>query len=410
MGTRSLGLLALTAALTGTAALAAAADAPLTTPPGITLQTVVVYSGTVGVSGGVGGYTAFADAQGTLLSTYAADKAGAIACVDDCARAHPPAAPADGAQPVGDWTIVRRPDGSAQWAVRGQPVYAYQAKPGPEMATWKPVPVRPAEPMPTPNGIDVQEVPGAAGVILTTAKGAPLYTFDGDPWADGSACTGDACPRRWLPVRAPQLARPLGDFTPATRNGLTQWAWKGKPLFTFQGDTEPGEVQGTAADPRWQVILLARHFMPAGVKVGKNHFKGSILTTADGMTLYFRDRENYAQGHSLRAGSKPVSYAGKVMGAQACEGDCTRQWRPLLAPADARPTGHWDVVARADGTRQWVYKGFPLYSYAGDTAPGDMNGYDLYEYIPDDRFKVPDQGIMAHMRGAEALVWRAMTP
>ena len=34
---------------------------------------------------------------------------------------------------------------------------------------------------------------------------------------------------------------------------------------------------------------------------------------------------------------------------------------------------------REDGTRQWAYKGFAMYTYVGDKAPGDKTGHEIYE-------------------------------
>jgi len=48
------------------------------------------------------------------------------------------------------------------------------------------------------------------------------------------------------------------------------------------------------------------------------------------------------------------------------------------AGANDRASGDWSFLSTADGKNQWAYKGHPLYRYAKDTSPGDMNG---------DRFK-----------------------
>lgn len=51
------------------------------------------------------------------------DVNGQSSCIGGCATAWPPVyAPAD-AEPVGEWTVVRRIDGKTQWALAGRPVY-----------------------------------------------------------------------------------------------------------------------------------------------------------------------------------------------------------------------------------------------------------------------------------------------
>ena len=51
-------------------------------------------------------------------------------------------------------------------------------------------------------------------------------------------------------------------------------------------------------------------------------------------------------------------------------------WQPVRASALAVPVGEFSIITRKDdGTRQWTYKGEALYTYAGDYAPGDVNGH-----------------------------------
>ena len=45
-----------------------------------------------------------------------------------------------------------------------------------------------------------------------------------------------------------------------------------------------------------------------------------------------------------------------------------------MATGDAKPTGDWTVVTRDDGSKQWAYKGKPLYAWSKDTKPGDKTG------------------------------------
>ena len=63
--------------------------------------------------------------DGKPLYTYDKDSGGVSACVDRCAVAWPPLMASATAKRVGDWTTVRRNDGSTQWAYKGSPVYLY---------------------------------------------------------------------------------------------------------------------------------------------------------------------------------------------------------------------------------------------------------------------------------------------
>jgi predicted lipoprotein with Yx(FWY)xxD motif len=36
--------------------------------------------------------------------------------------------------------------------------------------------------------------------------------------------------------------------------------------------------------------------------------------------------------------------------------------------------GDWTVIVRNDGSKQWAYKGKPLYKWMDDHKPGDVDG------------------------------------
>ena len=82
--------------------------------------------------------------------------------------------------------------------------------------------------------------------------------------------------------------------------------------------------------------------------------KGKAFVDAKGMTLYVFDKD--------------------ATGKSNCNGPCATNWPPLKAAADAKASGDWSVVTRDDGTKQWAYKGKPLYVWAKDAKPGDTTG------------------------------------
>jgi predicted lipoprotein with Yx(FWY)xxD motif len=62
-----------------------------------------------------------------------------------------------------------------------------------------------------------------------------------------------------------------------------------------------------------------------------------------------------------------------------CTGSCATYWPPVKGPATAGAgvTGTLGTITRPDGTKQATYDGHPLYSYIGDTAPGQAKGNAL---------------------------------
>jgi predicted lipoprotein with Yx(FWY)xxD motif len=76
--------------------------------------------------------TVLTDPKGMTLYTYDQDKAGMSTCVDQCAVNWPPVMATKTDKPVGDLTIIKRPDGTLQWADNGKPLYTFikDKKPG----------------------------------------------------------------------------------------------------------------------------------------------------------------------------------------------------------------------------------------------------------------------------------------
>jgi predicted lipoprotein with Yx(FWY)xxD motif len=62
-----------------------------------------------------------------------------------------------------------------------------------------------------------------------------------------------------------------------------------------------------------------------------------------------------------------------------CTGSCATYWPPVKGPATAMSgvTGKLGTITRPDGTTQATYDGHPLYTYVGDTAPGQAKGNGL---------------------------------
>jgi len=65
------------------------------------------------------------DAKGMTLYTYDKDTAGMSNCTGDCAEYWPPVMADAMAKPTGDLTVIKRPDGTMQWADKGMPLYTF---------------------------------------------------------------------------------------------------------------------------------------------------------------------------------------------------------------------------------------------------------------------------------------------
>jgi predicted lipoprotein with Yx(FWY)xxD motif len=91
------------------------------------------------------------------------------------------------------------------------------------------------------------------GKTLVDAAGMTLYTFDRDTAPGKSACNGK-CAGNWPPFTASPDAKATGDWTVILRDdGARQWAYKGKPLYTWMDDHRPGDVDGDGRNNVWHI-------------------------------------------------------------------------------------------------------------------------------------------------------------
>jgi predicted lipoprotein with Yx(FWY)xxD motif len=82
----------------------------------------------------------------------------------------------------------------------------------------------------------------------------------------------------------------------------------------------------------------------------------AVLTNAKGFTLYWFAPDTPAKSN--------------------CDGTCASYWPPVAGNAAAGQgvTGRISTIKRTDGSTQATYNGHPLYTYVGDSAPGQANG------------------------------------
>jgi predicted lipoprotein with Yx(FWY)xxD motif len=96
--------------------------------------------------------------------------------------------------------------------------------------------------------------------------------------------------------------------------------------------------------------------VPSPLKTEKSKTLGAYLVDQKGMTLYIFDKDTEA-------------------GKSACNAGCAKSWPPFAPEAgQAKATEPLSIITRDDGTKQYAYKGKPLYYYAKDSKAGDTTG------------------------------------
>jgi predicted lipoprotein with Yx(FWY)xxD motif len=96
------------------------------------------------------------------------------------------------------------------------------------------------------------------GKVLVDAKGMTLYRFDNDTVAGKSTCGPGQCASTWpaaIVTGTPTPAAGVTNLTTFTRDdGKTQLQIDGHPLYTFAGDSKPGDTNGQGILDKWYAV------------------------------------------------------------------------------------------------------------------------------------------------------------
>ncbi|MEV5440606.1 SCO0930 family lipoprotein [Streptomyces sp. NPDC052682] len=217
------------------------------------------------------------------------------------------------------------------------------------------------------------------GKVVTDSLGLTLYRFDQDTAEPPkSNCDGD-CAKTWPPVPADDVTAGegidkslLGSVTRA--DGTKQLTIGGWPAYRYAKDVNAGDTKGQGVGGKWYALAPdgkkaqgggggaeAVGELPA-LSTRKDPKLGEIVVDKNGMTVYRFMKDE--------AWPKPISN---------CTGACLEKW-PAVEPVDFADTkgiqkkGFMNF-ARQDGRGdQQTINCWPIYTFAGDKAPGDTNG------------------------------------
>ncbi|MCX5386913.1 SCO0930 family lipoprotein [Streptomyces sp. NBC_00083] len=217
------------------------------------------------------------------------------------------------------------------------------------------------------------------GKVVTDSAGFTLYRFDKDTASPpASKCEGD-CATAWPAVPAAGVTAPagtdqskLGSVTRA--DGTKQLTIGGWPMYRYSKDTSPGDTNGQNVGGTWHAAApdgkKASAAAPApaaaplpGLSVRKDARLGDVIVDARGMTVYRFKKDS----------AWPMK--------SACTGACLQKW-PAVAPVAKNDTTGialkgFVTFDRPDGVKQQSITCWPVYTFSGDTAPGDTNGQGM---------------------------------
>ncbi len=130
--------------------------------------------------------------------------------------------------------------------------------------------------------------------------------------------------------------------------------------------------------------------MPPGIQVIVSPLEGPVYADERGRTLYKWPLSALRNGSTGDRQHEPSNCTDEVLmysaglmspypaGLRLPDADrrlsCAQVWPPLIASDDAEDIAEWTLVTRDDGSRQWAYDGYPLYTSILDQQPGDVLG------------------------------------
>jgi len=240
---------------------------------------------------------------------------------------------------------------------------------------------------PAGSNVAVKVADSSLGKILVSTSGTTLYGFANDTAAK-STCYG-ACANAWPPVIVaddwgvgPGLDS--GVFSTITRDDGALQLVAGKfPLYEYAADASPGDTNGQGSGDVWFVVGTDAKFIttkatnqtaqpatppttakavPApsvasSVKLADSPL-GKIMVDVEGRTLYAFTKDTNGSPTCVDACAKAWP-ASSLTGQPVADSGIAAALRSVTSP-----TGGAMIVAG-----KW-----PLYRFAGDAAPGDING------------------------------------
>jgi predicted lipoprotein with Yx(FWY)xxD motif len=160
----------------------------------------------------------------------------------------------------------------------------------------------------------------------------------------------------------------LGEERPARRPG--QGAEGGKPRA----------ARLRAAAGPTVAALTAAAAVVFGVSVATASSGGQAPATATGASALSTTTIHGVSVLTNSAGRTLYSFAPDTPTRSACYGECASYWPPVTGSPTAGPgvtLSKVGTIRRTDGSLQVTYAGHPLYTYIGDSGPGQANGNNV---------------------------------
>ncbi len=227
------------------------------------------------------------------------------------------------------------------------------------------------------------------GEVLTDSAGYTLYVLSTE--SSGKLhCTSGACLKAWPPLLVAKNAKVTGGagvrgkISHVVRGAKWQVTYNGWPVYTFVGDSHPGQTNGEnihAFGGVWDLVHAAATTnaatpikKAAGSGPGatpvlqerKVASYGEVLTDSAGYTLYVLSTESSGKLHCTSV-------------------TCLKLWPALEVAKNTKVTGGTGVKGKIShvvrGAKwQVTYNGWPVYTFIKDSHPGQAYGEGIHAF------------------------------
>jgi predicted lipoprotein with Yx(FWY)xxD motif len=155
----------------------------------------------------------------------------------------------------------------------------------------------------------------------------------------------------------PRVPRWLERQPEGSEDVISQDAWRPSRRLLLQ-------VAGVVAGLSMAALLLG--FIVAGAGGAKSAGAAGLRIVKIGSVSVLANGQGFAV----------YWFAADTATKSECNGLCNAYWPPVQGPLTAEPcaTGRLGTIKRSDGGTQATYDGHPLYTYVGDSAPGQARG------------------------------------
>jgi predicted lipoprotein with Yx(FWY)xxD motif len=278
---------------------------------------------------------------------------------------------------------------------------------------------QPAAPAPVDAAVKISQT--ELGDVLSDPNGMTLYAFTNDVDA-ASTCSG-TCAEAWPPVIVDPdfIVSPgldSGIFATTQRaDGSSQLVAGKWPLYLYAADAKPGDITGQGSGDVWYAVDTSGRLIGGAAESGSESGSGSGATVESGAA--YGDPAGVTAAPATEPAAPPAAppaaspaappaevepvlqladtefggiltdatgmtlylFTPDEAGSPTCVDGCAQAWPPLLVDdvtellaADGIDASTLSTVEHPNGGRQLKIGKWPLYTFAGDAAPGDTTG------------------------------------